>query len=156
MSWVDNLSKNLISNADLYIGDDKVDTVLNQPITQPITQRITQPTIQIKKQKVVKNYNISWNLIANIHDIDFTQNYSCYDDKCIESTFFIDEMLDFANDQGFTKIGYKHPKINEFNILIECDIDEFNKKIKNFIEFKTGKFITYSITRLDNNDDIYK
>jgi hypothetical protein len=147
MSWIDNLSKNLISNADLYIGDDKVDTVLNQPITQP--------TIQIKKQKIVKNYNISWNLIANIDDIDFTQNYSCYDDKCLDSTFFIDEMLDFANDQGFTKIGYKHPKINEFNILIECDINEFTKKIKNFIEFKTGKFITHSITRLDNNDDIY-
>lgn len=159
MSWIKNLSDNLIVNANLYL-DNKNNTDIKLPIPQKnhtIIQHITTPIIQIKKakNKIVKNYNISWNLTASIDGIDFTQNYSCYDDECLESTFFIDEILDFANEQGFTKIGYKHPKVNEFNIIIDCDINEFIKKIQNFIKFKTGRFITNSITRLDCNSELY-
>jgi hypothetical protein len=46
------------------------------------------------------DYKYSWILTPNIDGIDFNKlhEYGCYDDRCLISTFFIDEMLDCLDD----------------------------------------------------------
>lgn len=41
--------------------------------------------------------DITWILTPNLEDIDLDNmmNYSCYDDKCLISSYFIDDILDF-------------------------------------------------------------
>ncbi len=42
----------------------------------------------------------TWILTPDMTDIDINNlhNYGCYDEKCLISTFYIDEMLDFLDD----------------------------------------------------------
>lgn len=104
---------------------------------------------------------ITWILTPDLTDIniDNIYEYSCYDDKCIISTFFKDAILDFLEEE----IG-EVEQINNVNMLMNekfqykisfniTNIDSLSKIIKMFIKFKTGRFVTTSIYFKKNYED---
>ena len=88
-----------------------------------------------------------WILKASMEGIDLNKNYGCYDNKCLESTYYIDEMLDFIEDfnKSVKICNVKHQSINEYQITFLCDTEFLTKNKQKIINFKTGRFKTYLI-----------
>jgi hypothetical protein len=102
--------------------------------------------------------NITWILTPELEDIDLDNmiSYSCYDDKCLISSYWIDDILDFLNTLEIKEIHYKEPIYNDKYqykikfIIEESRLEEIKDKL---IEFKTGRFRTTSIYRFDVKEE---
>ena len=103
--------------------------------------------------------DITWILTPNLEDIDLDNmmNYSCYDDKCLISSYFIDDILDFLEEELKIKGStYKLPiYLDKYQYKMGFSLEESRlEEIKDqLIEFKTGRFITTSIYKLDKDLD---
>ena len=86
---------------------------------------------------------VNWILRANISDINFNQSYSDYDDRCLESTYWLYDITSFIKDFDGYIISKKSGYINEYDITFE--INKYNLNIKEFIKFRSGRFYTYNI-----------
>ena len=96
----------------------------------------------------------TWILTPDITDIDINNlhNYGCYDEECLISTFYIDEMLDFLDENNIKVNEYVFTKDFQYKFSFNINKELFNDKINNFINFKTGRFKTSSIyIKTDNN-----
>lgn len=90
----------------------------------------------------------TWILTPDLTGIDIynLHNYSCYDDECLISTFYRDEILDFLDDNSIEVIDYILTKGKfQYKLTFNADIIYFNNIIDSFIGFKTGRFKTTSI-----------
>lgn len=87
---------------------------------------------------------VIWVLRASIKDINFKSYYSEYDDKCLQSKYWIEDITSFINDNmGIVKIK-KCSFINEYEITFE--IQKYNFNPKDFIKFSSGRFRTHSLS----------
>lgn len=94
----------------------------------------------------------TWYMTPDLTDIDLDNlyNYSCYDDKCLISTFFIDAICDFLEEKKIS--CYKWSLDDKYRYVIVFDTSEtiFNNIQEDLIKFKTGKFRTTSIYKLED------
>lgn len=99
---------------------------------------------------------LTWILTPDLTDIDIDEmySYSCYDDKCLISTFFKDEILDFLEEQGIKNVNIilTDDKF-QYKPLFEIDIKDLNKVVNTLINFKTGRFKTTSVYMKNEEDD---
>ena len=84
-------------------------------------------------------------------ELDDIQKYSCYDDKCLISTFYIDEIYDFLEILKVKPSNYIQTEKYQYKLLFELDEDYYEEIRDKLIEFKIGRFITTSI--YDFRDD---
>jgi len=107
----------------------------------------------------------TWILTPDLSGIDLDKlyEYSCYDDKCLISTFYIDEILDFLDEhaENKPKITYQCKEFTDkysWKILLIMTDDIYEKVIERLILFHTGRFKTSSIYKKNNNEwiKIYK
>lgn len=84
-------------------------------------------------------------------DLDNFYSLSCYDDDCLISTFFRDEILDFLEDKDIKNYIYT---LNEkFQYKLSFETNQIDLIINDLINFTTGRFKTTSIY-LKNSDDL--
>lgn len=101
----------------------------------------------------------TWILTPDLSDIniDDIHDYSCYDDKCLISTFFRDEILDFLEEMEIKNVDIFLDTENKFQYKAKFDIDivKLNNISRFLITFKTGRFKTTSIytTLYKTNDN---
>ena len=101
----------------------------------------------------------TWILTPELTDIDIDKinEYSCYDDKCLISTFYKDELLDFLEDNGVKVDEYTLTSDFQYKFKFNMSRELFDTKINDFIGFKTGRFKTTSIyTKPTNDTDTWK
>ena len=96
----------------------------------------------------------TWILTPDLTDIDLDNlyNYGCYDDKCLISTFYIDEMLDFLDENNIKNLGYNFNNKYQYSIKFNLDNSAFNNVVDKLINFSTGRFKTSSIYIKKNNE----
>ncbi len=97
----------------------------------------------------------TWILTPDITDIDINNlhNYSCYDEECLISTFYKDEILDFLDENNIKVNEYVLTENFQYKFNFNINKELFNDKINNFINFKTGRFKTSSIyIKTDTNN----
>ena len=91
---------------------------------------------------------ITWILkpdLINI-DIDNLHNYGPYEDECLISTFYINEILDFLEYNNITSIKYSLIDKKYYYVLsFSVYKINFNKIFDKMIKFETGRFKTKSI-----------
>ena len=69
---------------------------------------------------------VIWILRANTKSINFRSYYSEYDDKCLQSTYWMDDIISFIQDNlGIVQIK-KCNYINEYEITFEIQKYNFN------------------------------
>jgi hypothetical protein len=95
----------------------------------------------------------TWILTPDLTGIDQNniQEYSCYDDKCLISTFYIDEICDFLESLRVKPFNYIQTETYQYKILFELDEDYYEEIRDKLIQFKTGRFITTSIYDFRDN-----
>jgi hypothetical protein len=89
----------------------------------------------------------TWILTPSLQDIDIENmySYSCYDDRCLISTFFIDDILDLLDRLNLKCISHVLNEKYQYKILLEMSDDKYNSVKNNLVNFSTGRFITTSI-----------
>jgi len=76
--------------------------------------------------------------LATTEGIDWEDDYSCYDEKCLSSTFWKDDILDFLEDKMKASIySFRIPVINKY----ECVLVMKKKSIRNM--FRKVNRISY-------------
>lgn len=99
---------------------------------------------------------LTWLLTPDLTDINIDEmyKYSCYDDKCLISTFFRDEILDYLREQEIKNVNIilTDDKF-QYKTLFEIDITELNKLVNSLINFKTGRFKTTSVYMKNEEED---
>ena len=95
----------------------------------------------------------TWILTPNTIDIDLDnmQEYSCYDDECLISTFYIDEIYDFLESLRVKPSNYNLTETYQYKILFELEENKYEEIRDKLIQFKTGRFITTSIYDFRDN-----
>ena len=93
-------------------------------------------------------------LTPDLTDIDINNiaQYSCYDDKCLISTFFRDEILDFLSDNKIKYINYILDDKLKYRIIFKIDKTKFENVFDKLIYFETGRFKCTSIYVEKNNE----
>lgn len=97
----------------------------------------------------------TWTLTPSLEDIELENihQYSCYDDKCLISTFYLDEIIDFLDEN---KIKYSYYELTEkyqYKIVINLSEEDFENKKDKIIQFQTGRFKTSSIYIFNEAED---
>ena len=87
---------------------------------------------------------ILWILKASTRGIDFSKEYDEYDDKCLESKYWINDIISFIKDNNGTIINKNCKHINKYEITFE--IPKYNFTVNDFIKFISGRFYTYSLS----------
>lgn len=106
---------------------------------------------ELMQQKMEENLlnlkNYTWILSPDLTNIDIENlnSYSCYDDKCLISTFFLDEILDFLEDKNVQNINHMMTDKFQYKIAFFTDEINFNTIINDLINFNAGRFETSSI-----------
>lgn len=89
----------------------------------------------------------TWILTPNLYDIDLEKvyEYSSHDEKCLVSSFYLDEITNFLNTHNI-KFSYREFNINyqwKFIFIID-DVNPGNI-IQDIMNFKIGRYRTSSI-----------
>lgn len=92
---------------------------------------------------------ILWILKASIKGIDFCKEYNDFDDKCLESKYWINDIISFIKDNNGTIVKKDCSCINKYEIIFE--ISKYNFKSNDFIKFISGRFYTYSLSYYNTN-----
>lgn len=99
----------------------------------------------------------TWTLTPDLNhiDLDIIQNYSCYDDRCLISTFFRDDIFDFLYELEIDPL-YSKSEDYKYKIVFDLDDEVYEVKRQKLIDFKTGRFITSSIYYFDEECEKWK
>ena len=134
----------------------------SQPyLSNPKNQEYVVKYIPVKYFKYIfeEKVKITWILTPDLTDIDIDEmySYSCYDDKCLISTFFKDEILDYLKEQEIKNVNIilTDGKF-QYKTLFEIEITTLNKVVNSLINFKTGRFKTTSVYIKNEKDDWVK
>ena len=92
---------------------------------------------------------VLWILKANIKGIDFNKEYNEYDDKCLESKYWIDDIISFIKDNDGTIIKKNCKCIDKYEITF--DISKYKFNMNEFIKFISGRFYTWSLSYYNDN-----
>ena len=87
---------------------------------------------------------IIWTLFASMKNIIPNNYYSEYDDKNLNSKYWIDDITSFIEDNNGIIIN-KCIYINKYEIIFSCK--EYDFKLNNYIKFSSGRFNTLSIVQ---------
>lgn len=92
-----------------------------------------------------------WTIKPDVKQIDFSnRNMSCYSDDCLDSTFFLNEILDFLEDDHNIKIlKYSIDREYCYTIFFELSDKKFDDIFNELITFYTGKFKSSELLKND-------
>jgi len=87
-----------------------------------------------------------WILKANLDGLDMSRDdYGCYDDDCLESTFWIDEMLDFIEEELDGQTKKKKLELTRYEILFSANANNVYDKFEEMTKFESGRFRTNAV-----------
>ena len=131
----------------------------SQPyLSNPNNQEYVVKYIPVKYFKYIfeEKVKLTWILTPDLSDIDIDEmyKYSSYDDKCLISTFYKDEILDFLEEQGIKNINLLLTEDKfQYKANFEIDFKDLSRVVNILINFKTGRFKTTSIY-MKNKDSL--
>lgn len=85
-----------------------------------------------------------WVLTPDMSDIDpeVMDQYSCYDDRCLITIYYIDYISDFLDDN---EIPFRYNKMNsEFEWKLTLEISD-KQVISKLVRFRTGRYTTSAL-----------
>ena len=98
---------------------------------------------------------LTWILTPDLSDMDIEEmyKYSCYDDKCLISTFYKDEIFDFLEEEGIKNINIILTEDKfQYKAVFEIDFKDLSRVVNILINFKTGRFKTTSVYMKEDNE----